>query len=256
MTIVNHDTGEITDAMTPDAARKMTTQAQQEFKSSADHFKNGWALIELAVLGGGHVSLGYRSPGDYLHAEFDGLLSNLDVAERRLAVKEMSALGLSSRAIAPVLGVSHKTVVKDNQVVPEVPPAESPQAEVSRPSVVRDATTEAAPGAISPRPAVTGLDGKVYKMPERPRLAAVPETPVLDGQAAEYANAEKASKSLSNAIAKLLEFQHPNMREAMRRYWSMASNEVPPTPRRDVTPEQMRAAAQGLLALADEWSSE
>lgn len=45
------------------------------------------------------------------------------VAFRREIVHELSDAGMSTRAIAPIFGVSHKTIVKDGQVVPEVPPA-------------------------------------------------------------------------------------------------------------------------------------
>jgi hypothetical protein len=102
----------------------------------------------------------------------------------------------------------------------------------------------------TPRPPVTGMDGKSYPRPE-PRAPK----PVMSADEADYDNAEQASKALARAVGKLLEFQYPNMRDHQRRYWSMASIEVPPTSRRDVTPEQMRLAAQGLLNLADEWDA-
>jgi len=113
MTIVNTETGEIVETIGADEARRLTTEAQNEFRSSAEHFNRGWSLIEQAVEGGGHVDLGYRSPGDYLHQEFDGVLSGLDVAARRVAVKAMDAWGLSARAIAPVVGISRETVRRD-----------------------------------------------------------------------------------------------------------------------------------------------
>ncbi|WP_372697851.1 hypothetical protein [Arthrobacter sp. JSM 101049] len=65
-------------------------------------------------------------------------------------VKVLSAEGMSTRAAAPIVGGSHKTVVKDSQarreVVPEVPPADAPQ--------------------FDPDPIVTGRDGKTYVRPE------------------------------------------------------------------------------------------
>lgn len=48
-----------------------------------------------------------------------------EVGDHREVVKELTEAGLSTRAIAPVFGVTHKTIVKDiqaTQVVPRVPP--------------------------------------------------------------------------------------------------------------------------------------
>lgn len=188
MTIVNHDTGEIVETIGAAEARRLTTEAQNELRSSRDHFDNAWSLIEQAVKGGGHVDLGYRSPGDYLRSEFDGVLSGLDVTSRRLAVRTMREWGLSTRAIAPVVGTSHKTVVKDQRhVVPPVPPqtpepsplgeegggsGQTPQGAVAPVPAVPKATTDA-PRLDTPRPAVTGLDGKTYTPPApRPKATA------------------------------------------------------------------------------------
>ena len=105
MTVVNTETGEIVDTIGVTEARRLTTEAQNEFRSSRDHFDRAWSLIEEAVNGGGHIDLGYRSPSDYLHAEFDGVLSGLDVPSRRTAVRTMTEWGLSTRAIAKPLGL-------------------------------------------------------------------------------------------------------------------------------------------------------
>lgn len=105
------------------------------------------------------------------------------------------------------------------------------------------------PAPVAP---VIGIDGKTYARPT-PKADPKP-APVTDKAAADYDNATKASLALSRAISKLLQFQYPNMRDGMRDYWTKASIEVPPAQRADVTPEQMRVAAHGLLALADEWN--
>ncbi|WP_436702162.1 hypothetical protein [Nocardioides sp. BYT-33-1] len=118
--LVNEVTGEIVETIGADEARRLTTEAQNEFRSSAEHFNRAWSLIEQAVEGGGHIVLGYRSPGDYLHAEFDGVLSGLDVSARRIAVKTMTEWGLSTRAIAKPLGVSKTTIERDIHQVAHV----------------------------------------------------------------------------------------------------------------------------------------
>lgn len=163
--IIDVATGEVMEAMSAELARRLTTEARNELKSSADHFNQAWSLIEEAVKGGGHLALGYRSPGDYLHAEFDGVLSGLDVAARRVAVRSMSSWGLSTRAIAPVVGVSQSQTDRDKQVTHDGSPTpETPS-----------------PGLTSPAK-VTGIDGKDYPHPE-PKAAPVTDPSTADPKA-------------------------------------------------------------------------
>ena len=77
---------------------------------------------------------------------------------RQELVAELAAEGMSTRAIAPIVGVTHKTIVKDLQVVPEVPP--EPQ------TMMRVNPTT---GEVEDVPArhVTGMDGKEYAVPGR-----------------------------------------------------------------------------------------
>ena len=159
--LVNTDTGEIIEPMPSAEARQLTTEAQTEFGATADHYERGWAAIEKVLRRNGFLALGYRSQGDYLGTEFAHYLDRLNVPQRRLAARELTDAGLSTRAIAPIVGVSHKTVVKDLQVVPEVPPADAP-----------------APA----RPPIVGVDGKTYQRPT-PRVAApraAPRRPLPD----------------------------------------------------------------------------
>lgn len=115
--IVNVETGEIIDSIGATEARRITTEAQNEFRSGAAHNARGWELVEEAVKGGGHLNLGYRSPGEYLAAEFDNILAGFNITERRIAVRTMTGWGLSTRAIAKPLGVGKTTVERDiNQV--------------------------------------------------------------------------------------------------------------------------------------------
>lgn len=273
MTLVNTETGEVTEALSEAEAERLSNRISLRLDTIADNYAAVMPMIREAIERRAHEVLGYRSPGEYAADRFGAALSKLGPEMRQAVVRELSDLGMSTRAIAPIVGVSDVQVHRDRHagatsrstspdpttpVVGATPaPPESPKVapdeerDTAAAAVLTDDSTAATPEAetpAAPRPPVVGIDGKTYS-PPTPR----PPKPVLDGTDADYANAEKASLSLSRAISKLLEFQHPNMREGMRRYWSMASLEVPPTPRRDVTPEQMRVAAQGLLSLADEW---
>jgi hypothetical protein len=57
-------------------------------------------------------ALGYASWGEYVNARLRGL-PKLDTGKRRELVAEMRAEGMSTRAIAPVIGASQRTVVDD-----------------------------------------------------------------------------------------------------------------------------------------------
>lgn len=190
MTVVNHETGEIVETIGADEARRLTTEAQNEFRSGAAHTARAWELVEEAVMGGGHIDLGYRSPGDYLQAEFDGVLAGFNIAERRLAVRTMTSWGLSTRAIAPVVGVSDRTVSADQKAgakgfapAPQTPePVEDGEADAGSGQTPEG---EAAPGDDArppvpsdslPRPAVTGIDGKTYPKPKPKKPARKPLT--------------------------------------------------------------------------------
>lgn len=168
MELVNTETGEILEPMPEADARRLTTEAKTEFRSSADHFIKGWELIERAVKGGGHVALGYRSPGDYLHQEFDGVLSGLNVTDRRLAVRSMADMGLSVRAIAPVVGVSIGTVHGDQQVFNAEHLPQTPE-------VAQEGEAEATSGEVGAG-APEGDDGPVGS---RFKSEASPSTPTI-----------------------------------------------------------------------------
>ena len=272
MTVVSTVTGELVETIGADEARRLTTEAQNEFRSSRDHFDRGWSLIEAAVTGGGHFDLGYRSPGDYLRAEFDGVLSGLDVTERRLAVRGLDSLGVSKRAAAEVLGVSHVQITKDRHAIaggnrvttsptpaPEegeadgagphvsADPADEPEGE-DAPEDVNLGSEQGRRQAAAPRPPVIGIDGKTYTRPE-PKPTPKPE------RSGEQQNAEENSRTLASSLIFLLAFQHPNQRDTARTEWEVGRWSVPPTNREYVTPDRMRLAARGLLELADEWEN-
>lgn len=145
-------------------------------------------LITEAKDGDDHLALGYRSWTEYVSTEYADLLADLNREDRRFAAFALSQTGMSTRAIAPILGVTQKTIVKDLQVIPEVSPAareffdsDEEMAEVHR---IGDATVDEFEEALATARAegdlsrenvaakvdhlvaktriVTGLDGKNY----------------------------------------------------------------------------------------------
>lgn len=194
--VIDTASGEVIETITANEAWRLTAEAKTEFKSASDHFGKAWSLIEEAVKGGGHLALGYRSPGDYLHAEFDEVLARINVPDRRIAVRGMSAMGISTRAQAKVLGVSHTTVERDASGGTDVPPEPQPHASPGFAPGWRSAsevldqhtqpketaqTEKPMSAAAAEKPAkVVGIDGKTYsrsasKAEQERRLARLAE---------------------------------------------------------------------------------
>lgn len=159
--IVNTETGEILDAA---VAERRAERITLRLDAIADNYAAVMPMIREAIEQRDDLALGYRSPGEYVADRFGGSLQRLGVEVRRAVVGELTAAGLSTRAIAPVVGVSHMTVQNDVSA-----------------SGVKDFTPEAASADFPEMPevlqkAVTGVDGKTYSRPTSratPRPAAI-----------------------------------------------------------------------------------
>lgn len=272
MTLVNHDTGEIIETIGADEARRLTTEAQNEFRSSREHFDRAWSLIEQAVEGGGHVELGYRSPGDYLHAEFDGVLSGLDVPQRRIAVKTMTDWGLSTRAIAQPLGVSNKTVSLDQRTpVTEVTPDPTDDELAEVYGDVSEEQFETALDAAradddlshanvvshieggTPAPSILGRDGKTYARPTaKPKRAL---RPVDESEWNDQDRAEELARNLSRNLSLLYAVTSADRRAEYIATWAAGTRELRPLGAEFITPQHMRDLSAALLDFATEWEN-
>lgn len=180
MTVVNYATGELLDTA---AAERRAERITLRLDAIADNYAAVMPMIREAIEKRDDMALGYRSPGEYVSDRFGGSLQRLGVDVRRAVVGELTAAGLSTRAIAPVVGVTQKTVVKDMQslraqVIPEVSPAETPEpGEASTASTTIGGSDErgaAIEQPVVPLAPVVGIDGKAYTRPDRkmPRPAA------------------------------------------------------------------------------------
>lgn len=185
----------LAEPMTEPEARRVT----ERIRTALDRVSTAWQDLAERVTDAyqrrADLALGYASWAEYAKAEFD--VPTLATEVRRELVGLLSAKGMSTRAIAPVAGVSQKTVVTDMQVIPEVSPAPEPGSHLHRaPWPVREDSPEHidhSPGEVlptdrpggeapapstvveqrdhdeapspAPRP-VTGLDGKTYSRPE------------------------------------------------------------------------------------------
>lgn len=141
MSLVDTETGEIV-ALDPGAAERRAMKISLRLDTIADNYDAVMPMIREAISLRDDVALGYRSPGDYVRDRFGNALSRLGVEVRREVVRELTEAGLSTRAIAPVVGVSKSQVATDREQV---------------------SSTGHLPERPEPEPPpVTGIDGKSY----------------------------------------------------------------------------------------------
>ena len=169
-------------------AERITARIADKLDGIADNYEQVMPLIREALTRQAHVALGYASVTAYVSERFSGALSRLSRDIRVPVVQELSAAGMSTRAIAPIVGTTHKTVVKDRQVVPEVPPdADQHVYPQNAPTAVNlstgevidaEAIKDTRPAAVVAPKTVTGLDGKAYtdgRKYARPALTPQPQ---------------------------------------------------------------------------------
>jgi hypothetical protein len=129
--------------LTATEADRLTTKIQLRLTAIADNSDAVVPLIEQARIGDAHVALGFRSWTEYVSAKFGGALARLTRGERLPLVELLSDQGMSTRAIASVVGASKSTVADDL-------------------SGVQIRT----PGHGTAKPTVVGIDGKKYRKPK------------------------------------------------------------------------------------------
>lgn len=185
LSVDSNGTGDIT-VLDQGAARRLTMRIQLQLDALAGNVEQVIALIEQAKTENIHVHLGYPSWTAYVQAEFAGRLERLRRVERRPIVEILADSGMSTRAIAPIVGVSHMTVARDlEQVSHGVTPADVAglsEEDLDEILVMADATEDEFEVALSSARAdgdlsrenvvgkltsrtVTGTDGKTYSVP-------------------------------------------------------------------------------------------
>lgn len=186
MTIVNHETGELIETLTEVEAKRLTDRIRLLAETVAEQVEKMADLIDQAIVGSAWLALGYQSWTAYVAEEFGGILPRLDREPRREFIRELNSRGMSTRAIAPVVGVDNATVSRDLARVASATP-ETPQGGEETSATDSIGASEArkpdAKVEDTPRPAVTGLDGKRYAPPVavRPKATEADLSEVLDG---------------------------------------------------------------------------
>ena len=262
---VNYATGEITDDLTRNEAERLSIRISARLDTMADNYVAVMPMIREALTRQAHVALGYRSPGDYARERFGDALSKLDPAMRREVVQELTEAGMSTRAIAPVVGASFNTVARDARVSPDTPQTpesvhggeavtdsgQTPEPS-SRGSEAGAPAPEVQPERVeppAPRPAVTGIDGKTYT---RPTPSPKPEVVAQSDQD----RAVELIDTVARNLTVLSQVVHQQRRTAICEAFPLVIDHVSPTQTERFTPEQMRAVADGLHDLADEWNDQ
>lgn len=100
-------------AMNRDEAEKITSTIQTRLATIADNAEAVVRLIEQARAGDAHAVLGFASWTAYVADKFGGSLARLEKVERMPVVATLAETGMSTRAIADVVGVSKSTVDRE-----------------------------------------------------------------------------------------------------------------------------------------------
>jgi transposase-like protein len=157
-------------ALEVESARRLTERIRLIAQNVADNVEKLRELVQQAKESDAHVALGYSSWTAYLTDVFGDEPLRLARDVRQELVAELAAQGMSTRAIAPIVGVSREQVridvAGDNNLSPE--PIINVIAETGE--VVEE----------EPRQ-VTGLDGKTYTAPQpKPDKAVLKEVALVN----------------------------------------------------------------------------
>jgi hypothetical protein len=99
--------------MPADDARRLTERIRYSALAVRDGMEKLQTLVEEAQAGQAHVALGYKSWTAYLADTLGHEPLRLPRDQRQELVGYLAGEGMSTRAIAPIVGVHHDTVASD-----------------------------------------------------------------------------------------------------------------------------------------------
>jgi hypothetical protein len=154
-----------------DDAQRLTERIRLSLDSVAQTWDRLASQVAEAYQRRADKALGYESWADYAQAEFGEKTASIAAPIRRELVSTLSAEGMSTRAIAPAVGVSRQQIVNDrraSEVSTNLTPAPAADPE-PHPSKSWSDFATAVEQQVNAQPAkVTGLDGKTYQKPKTP----------------------------------------------------------------------------------------
>ena len=168
-------------ALTEQEARRLT----ERIRTRLDRVSTAWADLATSITEAyqrrADLALGYGSWAEYAEKELrpsEGLAASV----RQQLVGMLSAQGMSTRAIAPAVGVNQATAVRDVQVMRDASPATPERIDPATGEVLvldahrREVLVQAeqeghvialtGPASVATPGRVVGLDGKTYTRPE------------------------------------------------------------------------------------------
>lgn len=217
-------TAEVATLLDEAQARRLTQRIGLLLDAASGALDKLAESIREARDGRADLALGYSSWAEYASAEFAPHTAGLTASIRRELVATLSievdgSPALSTRQIAPAVGVSQKTADRDVRLVSHVdsPAPYAPfDADAAMAKAIADATTppfDPTTGEVLDEPAATiattegvviaeqrhvvlGLDGKTYTRPETSAPRTSPRRPLVDA-------ARDAGQELRKAIERL-----------------------------------------------------
>lgn len=147
-------------------ARKITERLRLQATNYQEAREKVLATLAEARDGGAADLLGYASWTAYMADVFADAPLRLERDARQELVAELAAEGMSTRAIAPIVGVHHDTVASDIKASGPVGNPTPPMNAVEPQTMMR---VNPDTGEVEDVPArhITGMDGKEYAVPVR-----------------------------------------------------------------------------------------
>ena len=250
-----------------DAAQRRAERIRLHATNANEAMQSLQKLVHTAREMEDHITLGYASWTAYVRDLFGDEPLRLARDVRRELVAELADAGMSTRAIAPIVGVDNATVHRDLGRVANATPApvvnirpdeaaalmasgfvesidditvDTRTGEVIEPVTTEHTVTEKVK-------TVTGLDGKEYR--QRPREVK----PVLDGDDAIQQNAEQGCLAVGRALDALESLGTERRRNLiLNDWWPRAHENVTPLYTRLFNSTDLRRIADGLNELAND----
>lgn len=159
-------------------AHKVTEDIRHNAKSFTEYRARLMDAVDRAKRGSAHLALGYCSWTAYLSDVLGEEPMRLARGERQDMVRMLSDEGMSTRAIAPIVGAGMTTVKRDLKAPgpggPPEPYVNRETGEIHEPTVDYQAEANKIISSVAkgePQK-ITGMDGKTYSRPEPPKPRA------------------------------------------------------------------------------------